>query len=106
MQKYQPCVNKCSVVTIEKVLSLERTAIEDELPSVFCPIFACICCWPLGIGAVASFLDARDAFKTGDILWLDSSVYYTKIFSATSIVFGCISFLFIITVTAWCFFYS
>ena len=35
------------------------TCDKSKMPSLACPIFACLCCWPLGIGAIVYYLRAQ-----------------------------------------------
>ena len=89
IKNYKPCLNECSAVAIQiSDGPLERVLVNEELPSILCPIFACICCCPLGIGAIASYLDAKDAIQVQHERWFDSSVYYAKLFSIAAIVLG------------------
>ena len=37
---------------------------QSKMPSVACPIFACLCYWPLGIGALVYYLKAQSAQGT------------------------------------------
>ena len=43
------------------VSSPAPTCDKNKMPSVACPIFACICCWPLGIGALIYYLRANNS---------------------------------------------
>ena len=40
-------------------INTPATCDKSKMPSVACPIFACICCWPLGIGALIFYLRAQ-----------------------------------------------
>jgi len=102
MQKYQPCVNEFCIIKFQENADVEKIDPEN-LPSILCPIFACFCCWPLGIGALASFLDARDAIQTENPSWFESAVRYTKIFSGIAIGVGTSCLVLFTILTIWCF---
>ena len=90
----QPETNTPVVVQPNITIHTPAPCDKSKMPSVACPIFACICFWPFGIAALAYYLRAQGSQGTNDDpVDYSKSILCARNWTIAAIVIGVASIL-------------